>query len=100
MTAPDRLQTAGGDTGYYALTRAADASRLQRLPYVVRIFLENVLRMQGKGADPEHLAALTAWPDSPDVEFPFFPGRVILQDFTGVPVVADLAAMRGAVARV
>jgi aconitate hydratase len=95
MTAPDRLSTAAGDLGYYSLTRAAPLDRLARLPFVVRIFIENVLR---HGAT-EHVESLLAWPAISDDEFPFRPSRVILQDFTGVPVVADLAAMRDAVAR-
>ncbi|HEX9713104.1 MAG TPA: aconitate hydratase AcnA [Actinomycetota bacterium] len=98
MTRSERLQTAGGDVAYIPLSGAADPDAIGRLPYVVRLFLENVLRFQDAGAGEEHLAALLAWPAG-GVEFPFRPGRVVLQDFTGVPVVADLAAMRNAVAR-
>jgi aconitate hydratase len=76
-----------------------DGDRLARLPYVVRVFLENVARHQGRGASREHLDALLGWPDTGAEEFPYHPARVILQDFTGVPVVADLAAMRSAVGR-
>jgi len=100
MTAPDRLETAGGTVAYHSLERAAGASRLEQLPYVVRIFAENVLRFQESDATAEHLHALLDWPNDGEIEFPFHPARVILQDFTGVPVVADLAAMRSAVARV
>src|ERR671927_509325 len=96
MSAPDRLRLSDGEVAYYALTHAADASKLERLPYVVRIFIENVLRF---GGESDYLQALVDWPQPSDVEFPFRPARVILQDFTGVPVVADLAAMRAAVAR-
>ncbi len=95
----DRLSTAGGDVSYARLDRAIDTGALARLPYVVRIFLENVLRRQGDGAERAHLDALAAWPGNESVEFPFHPARVVLQDFTGVPCVADLAAMRAAVAR-
>ncbi|MFA5889558.1 MAG: aconitate hydratase AcnA [Actinomycetota bacterium] len=94
---PDRLQTAGGSVGFYPLTRAADETRLAQLPYVVRIFLENVLRHEGTGA--ESLDVLLGWPKISESEFPYRPSRVVLQDFTGVPVVADLAAIRAAVAR-
>ncbi len=97
--ARDRLSTAAGDVTYARLDRVIDADALARLPYVVRIFLENVLRRQGAGAESAHLDALTKWPGSEPVEFPFSPARVVLQDFTGVPGVADLAAMRAAVAR-
>ena len=100
MTAPDRLETAGGAVSYHSLERAAGAARLEQLPYVIRIFIENVLRFQGADADEKHLHALLDWPNDGEIEFPFHPARVILQDFTGVPVVADLAAMRAAVARV
>ncbi|MGZ4212050.1 MAG: aconitate hydratase AcnA [Actinomycetota bacterium] len=100
MTAPDRLETAAGTVGYHSLERAAPPARLEQLPYIVRIFTENVLRFQGEGAAQAHLDALVQWPDNLDREIPFRPARVILQDFTGVPVVADLAAMRAAVARV
>jgi aconitate hydratase len=100
MAAADHLETAGGTVAYHSLERAAGASRLEQLPYVVRIFAENVLRFQGTDATAEHLHALLDWPNDGEIEFPFHPARVILQDFTGVPVVADLAAMRSAVARV
>ncbi|MBI4260328.1 MAG: aconitate hydratase AcnA [Actinobacteria bacterium] len=96
---PDRLDTSGGPVGYWSLTRVAELDRLVRIPYVARILLENVLRRQGTGAGPMHVEALLGWPDAPRIEMPFHPGRVVLQDFTGVPVVADLAAMRSAVAR-
>jgi aconitate hydratase A / 2-methylisocitrate dehydratase len=95
----DSLETAGGTVGYRRLDRIVDASRVAALPYVVRIFLENAVRKLGDGAEQKHLDALAAWPGSEPVEFPFFPARVVLQDFTGVPCVADLAAMRSAVAR-
>src|SRR5688572_10308917 len=95
----DHLSTSGGTVGLWRLDRVLGADRIPRLPYVVRIFLENVLRRQGTGAERAHLEALTAWPGTSPVELPFFPARVVLQDFTGVPCVADLAAMRSAVDR-
>jgi aconitate hydratase len=93
-----KLEVAGGSVGIARLDRVVDAGRLARTPYVVRLFLENALRHQGRGADPGHLETLANWPGARPVEFPFFPSRVVLQDFTGVPCVADLAAMRDAVA--
>jgi aconitate hydratase A / 2-methylisocitrate dehydratase len=99
VSASDRLQTSGGEVGFYRLDRAADTARLEQLPYIVRVFIENVLRFMGSRAEQAHLDALLAWPNGGQLEFPFFPSRVVLQDFTGVPVVADLAAMRSAVAR-
>ena len=94
-----KLQVAGGSVGIARLDRVVDEGRLAALPYVVRLFLENAIRHQGRGAEQSHQETLAAWPGSRPVEFPFFPARVVLQDFTGVPCVADLAAMRGAVAR-
>lgn len=91
----DRLETAGGSVGYLPLTSALEPAAIARLPYVSRIFLENILR--GPGVDPAHIAAIATGDTT--AEIPFRPSRVILQDFTGVPVVADLAAMRDAVAR-
>ena len=95
----ERLETSGGSVGYWRLDRVVDAGPLAQLPYVVRIFLENVVRRQGEGAEPQHLDALANWPGERPQEFPFFPARVVLQDFTGVPCVADLAAMRAAIER-
>src|SRR5438067_10106158 len=63
-----------------------------RLPYTLRIVLENVLR---NGGDPSPVAGWNA-SDEPSNEISFMPGRVLLQDFTGVPAIVDLAAMRDA----
>jgi aconitate hydratase len=91
------LDTASGTISYHPLSDAADVGRL---PYVVRVFLENALRHVGDGATDEHASMLAGWSgDAKAGEFPFFPARVLLQDLTGVPCVADLAAMRAAVAR-
>ena len=95
----EKLETSGGTVGFVPLTRAADEETLRGLPYVIRIFLENALRKLGDGTEQEHVEALAGWPGTGHREIPFFPARVVLQDFTGVPVVADLAAMRAAVAR-
>ncbi len=77
-----------------------------RLPVTIKILLENVIRHAGGGIVRESdVAALAAWrpgaaaaPGASEVEIPFMPARVILQDFTGVPAVVDLAAMRDAMA--
>jgi aconitate hydratase len=93
-----------GDREYaYHRLDAAGASDLSRLPYTVKILLENALRHAGAPESPveaEDVRALAGWdPSAPgEYELPFMPGRVILQDFTGVPCVVDLAAMRDAVA--
>ena len=67
-----------------------------RLPYTLRILLENVLR----NGDSDDVAAVAGWvaTDEPSREISFAPARVLLQDFTGVPAVVDLAAMRNAMA--
>jgi aconitate hydratase len=75
---------------------------LDRLPFSIRVLLENALRHAGRGlVTEEHVSALARWSPLPGQggEFPFMPARVVLQDFTGVPCVVDLAAMRDAMAR-
>ncbi|MBI2061127.1 MAG: aconitate hydratase AcnA [Nitrospirae bacterium] len=70
---------------------------ISRLPYSIRILLENLLRNEdGRVVEKSHIETLLKWnPRSvPEGDIPFLPARVILQDFTGVPVVVDLAAMR------
>ncbi|MGC4191655.1 MAG: aconitate hydratase [Thermomicrobiales bacterium] len=104
-----RLTTSQGTTvTYYRLQRLVEeglVDSLDRLPFTVRILLENVLRnLGGEFTERSHLDGLAAWQPvagaaSADFEFPFLPARVVLQDFTGVPCVVDLAAMRSAVAR-
>src|SRR5246127_5395333 len=71
----------------------------KHLPYSLRILLENLLRTEdGKNVKKEEVRALAAWnsKSKPDKEIAFTPSRVLLQDFTGVPAVVDLAAMRDA----
>jgi aconitate hydratase len=85
---------------------AKSALDLGRLPVTLKILLENVLRHAGNGIVREaDVATLAGWrpgaaaaPDASEIEIPFLPARVILQDFTGVPAVVDLAAMRDAMA--
>ena len=74
---------------------------LDRLPFSVRVLLENACRFAGRGVvTEEHVAQLGGWTGSGGQgEIPFMPARVVLQDFTGVPCVVDLAAMRDAMAR-
>jgi aconitate hydratase len=95
--------TVGGRSYDYFRLDAAGARDLERMPYTVKILLENMLR--GAATQPDlvsadHVRALATWdPTAPgEAELPFMPARVILQDFTGVPCVVDLAAMRDAVA--
>jgi aconitate hydratase len=77
-------------------------ARLARLPFSIRVLLENALRFAGRGVVTEdHVSALGQWSGTAAAqgEIPFMPARVVLQDFTGVPCVVDLAAMRDAMAR-
>src|SRR5206468_4931486 len=76
------------------LDDVASQGEIERLPYSLRILLENVLRA---GADDEARALLDWQPgEEPHREISFRPARVLLQDFTGVPAIVDLAAMRDA----
>ncbi|HVL64322.1 MAG TPA: aconitate hydratase AcnA [Actinomycetota bacterium] len=98
------LDTAGGSVEIYRLAALAEAGAadLDRIPVTVKILLENLIRFAGSPfVSEEQAAALAVWGRKPidDQEFPFIPSRVILQDFTGVPAVVDLAAMRSAMHR-
>jgi len=78
-----------------------DSVKAERLPYSLKILLENLLRTEdGANITADHIRALVNWkPEAePDTEIQFTPARVIMQDFTGVPCVVDLATMREAVA--
>ncbi|MEX2243707.1 MAG: aconitate hydratase AcnA [Fimbriimonadaceae bacterium] len=75
---------------------------VDRLPYSLKVLLENLLRLEdGKAVRRQDIEALLAWDPKaePDKEISFTPARVLLQDFTGVPCVVDLASMRDAMAR-
>jgi len=85
-----------------ALEKAGIVSRLDRLPFSIRILLEGVLRsVDGELVTEADVRNLARWRASaaPDMEVPFMPGRVLLQDLTGVPAVVDLASMRAAMKR-
>ncbi|MEY4500060.1 MAG: hypothetical protein RL319_1048, partial [Actinomycetota bacterium] len=78
-----------------------DSVNAKTLPYSLKILLENMLRTEdGANITADHVNALVNWvpTDEPDTEIQFTPARVIMQDFTGVPCVVDLATMREAVA--
>ncbi len=97
------LKTRGGKLQYYSLERLEKQGRvdLSRLPYSIRVLLESVLRqLDGFQVREQDLEALCRWgePESRKREFPFKPARVLMQDFTGVPAIVDLAAMRDAMA--
>jgi aconitate hydratase len=89
---------------YFSLPKFAERTGMDiaRMPYALRILLENLLRTEdGKAVVREDIEALARWAtgDRAEREIAFSPARVVLQDFTGVPAVVDLAAMRDAMAR-
>lgn len=98
------LEVGGKSYTIYRLGKLAEDRHLdlKRLPFSIRILLENLLRNQdGRLVTTEHVLAAASWaPETPPVgEIPFMPARVLLQDFTGVPALVDLAAMRDAIIR-
>jgi len=98
FAARGRLETHDGPVELYRLAAVAD---LGRLPHTVKILLENLLRRAGtRDVSAEDVRALASWPqEAPSADIAFMPSRVLMQDFTGVPAVVDLAAMRSAMAR-
>lgn len=102
--ARDQFDTGDGKAGYYRLGKLQEAGigTIDKLPFSIRILLESVLRnCDGYVVSEDDVKNLATWnAASPaKVEIPFMPSRVVLQDFTGVPAVVDLAAMRSAMAR-
>jgi aconitate hydratase len=102
--ARDTFDTGSGSAGIYRLPRLEDAklTTVARLPYSIRILLEAVLRgCDGYAVREEDVKNLAGWNAAApaNIEVPFKPARVVLQDFTGVPCVVDLAAMRSAMKR-
>ena len=98
------LQFAGGEAAIYRLgsLSAAGIGNIDRLPFSIKVLLENALRNQdGKHFHAEDVNNLAGWDarNPRAVEIPFSPARVILQDFTGVPSLVDLAALRSAMQR-
>ena len=98
------LETAGGPVGIHRLGALEEAGLgdVGSLPYVIKVLLEAATRRwDGHTITDGHVAELAAWrtESQGEAEVPFTPARVILQDFTGVPAVVDLAALRSAMAR-
>ncbi len=96
------LSSGGRDYAYYALERlrSEGVGHPDRLPFSLKILLENLLRYEdGRNVTDDDVRALASWEPAtaPSREIAFTPARVLLQDFTGVPVVVDLASMRDAV---
>ena len=96
------LQLGGGAEVDFCSLRALQAagfSGVGRLPYALKILLENMLRREdGESVTAADIEALARWTPGAGKEIAFMPARVLLQDFTGVPAVVDLAAMRDGIA--
>ncbi|EGF53678.1 aconitate hydratase AcnA [Actinomyces sp. oral taxon 170] len=85
----------------YEIYRLDAVPGLERLPYSLKVLAENLLRTEdGANITADHVRALASWDPiaDPDTEIQFTPARVVMQDFTGVPCIVDLATMREAVA--
>ena len=100
------LEVNGQSLAYYSLPALAERfdpeGGFARLPFSMKILLENLLRCEdGVTVLPQHIEAVARWDPAveSDTEIAFMPARVVLQDFTGVPCVVDLAAMRDAVVK-
>jgi len=94
----EKIETPSGNAAAYNVVRLKELGfEVDQLPYSIRVLLENAARHEGKVKGALEAAhALARWPASVDTETPFMPYRVLLQDYTGVPLVVDLAAMRDA----
>ena len=95
----DTLEVNGKSYTFASLTKLGQRFDLKRLPYSMKILLENLLRHEdGVDVTSKEIEAVATWDakKEPDTEMSFMPARVLLQDFTGVPCVVDLAAMRDA----
>jgi aconitate hydratase len=101
--AKSTLDVGGRSYEIYRLDSLGDRFDVARLPYSVKVLLENVLRLEdGVSVTAAAIEAIAGWDAAaePSTEIPFQPARVLMQDFTGVPAVVDLAAMRDAMAEI
>ncbi|MCW2968660.1 MAG: aconitate hydratase, partial [Solirubrobacteraceae bacterium] len=99
FNARDTLKVGDREVTIYRLDALQSDFDVARLPFSLKVLLENLLRTEGNGAvEADDIEALAKWDHraEPDTEIAFTPARVVLQDFTGVPAVVDLAAMREA----
>ncbi len=97
-----KLTASGGTYEYYRLDKLSEHGDISRLPYSIKVLLENVLRnVDGRAVREEDVVRLAGYKarSVPKTELPYKPARVLLQDFTGVPAVVDLAALRSAMKR-
>lgn len=96
----DVLKTHQGEAVVYSLRRLEGVlgAGVRELPFTIKVLLENAVRnLDHRVVEEEHVEAVAEWPGSVGENFPFMPSRVLLQDYTGVPLIVDLAAMRSAV---
>ena len=101
--AKSTLDVGGRSYEIFRLDALQSKFDVARLPYSLKVLLENVLRLEdGVSATAETVEAIASWDAAaePSVEIPYQPARVLMQDFTGVPAVVDLAAMRDAMAEI
>jgi aconitate hydratase len=98
----DSIEVNGKRHTIASLAKFGEKFDIKRLPYSMKILLENLLRQEdGLNVTSKEIEAVAKWDSKaePEIEISFMPARVVLQDFTGVPCVVDLAAMRDAVAK-
>ncbi len=101
FSARDQLTVGGTDYEIFRITGRPGLENADRLPFSLKVLLENLLRTEdGANVTADQIRSLANWnPEAePDTEIQFTPARVIMQDFTGVPCVVDLATMREAMA--
>ena len=97
-----QLTVNGKNFDYYSLEELSNQGYdIEKLPFSIRILLENAVRnYDGFSVTKENVETLLNWkPEGGDQDIPFKPARVLMQDFTGVPAVVDIAALRAEVAR-
>ena len=97
--ASDRLEVSGREYEIFRLDALQASLDVARLPYSIKVLLENALRLEdGESVTRDNVEAIASWDATaePSAEIPFQPARVLMQDFTGVPALVDLAGMRDA----
>ena len=98
--AKDTLDVSGREYEIFRLDALQDRFDVARLPYSLKVLLENALRLEdGDSVTADDVETIATWDAGaePSEEIPFQPARVLMQDFTGVPAIVDLAAMRDAI---
>ena len=97
----ETLEVGGKPFVYYRLSGLEEQGlgKISKLPFSIKVLLEAAVRQfDGRAITKEHVKQLATWAEGrEEKEIPFIPARIVLQDFTGVPVVVDLAAMRDTV---